>query len=222
MNKKQLLILNLHKDIHKGEITLIINQSIFIEMDVEYDNNFIIADESDLEKLLKRYKSDGRKFDYVYLCSHGSKQGFDIDNGKGKHFVTWNQFSALICNNEINNEDAIFLLACCKGGLFVVAKEIFESCSQINYVCGVKCSVVPPCLVTGFIVFLHNIFLNKVSPKVAAERASAATNYSFCCYDRDDIIPNRFALNVMYLFREACNIITNSINLLTCKNPIKK
>ena len=137
-----------------------------------------------------------RRFDYIYLCTHGSLSGFDVDLGLIKTTIKWSHFSQLMCETAILNDDTIFLLACCKGGLFQVATDILAVCNKINLVCGVRWNVSPWGLTTGFVVFIHNIETKFAEPSYAATKASQATDYTFVCYDRDEI-----EINSQYQYR---------------------
>ena len=110
--------------------------------------------------------------------------------GTEKIDIKWSKFSQLICENEILTEETILLLACCKGGFFQVSSDILAVCNKINFVCGVKWSVKAWDLTTGFVVFIHNIENKEAEPSYAAKKASLATDYTFMCYDRDEVETN--------------------------------
>lgn len=101
-------------------------------------------------------------------------------------YMTWARFSQLICESELLNDDTIFLLACCRGGLFSVATTLMAVCYKINYVCGPSWELTPPDLATGFVVFLYSLVLKRAEPHYAAKKATDATDYTFNCYDRQE------------------------------------
>jgi hypothetical protein len=67
-----------------------------------------------LVTVFKKYNKAGGEFDYLYLCTHGDKDGFEINLEKGSSFMEWCDFSGYLCENGIMAEDGIILLACCK------------------------------------------------------------------------------------------------------------
>lgn len=184
---KSILILKATKDICKNEIGLIQHHCQLLGMKVHVEE---LHSEKGLEEIVNKYSAITPTFDYIYLCTHGDKRGFLANMGGVDHNITWARFSQLICENGITKEDSILLLACCKGGLFQVASDILAVCNKINFVCGVKWNVAPWDLSTGFVVFLHNIINKEAEPVYAAQKASLATDYTFVCYDRDEVEGN--------------------------------
>lgn len=144
-----------------------------------------------------------QEFDYLYLCTHGDADGFEIDMGHGSIIMTWSEFSGILCENGILTNDAIILLACCKGGLFKVTSELMAACYSINYVCGVKWSVRAWDLTTGFLVFLYCMEVKESEPMYAPKKATDATDYTFVCYERTEIESNPQYQNIKNdLFRK--------------------
>lgn len=183
---KKLLILKTNKDVCGDEIGLITHQCSLIGIDAEEKT---IASKAEMESTIKSYNGV-KEFDYLYLCTHGDKDGFDINMGSVEEEMEWGDFSTLLCTEGVLNEDSIILLACCRGGLFKVSSEIMAACGYLNFVCGVKWSVKPWDLTTGFIVFLYNIEKKLAEPIYAASKASLATDYTFVCYDRAELESN--------------------------------
>jgi hypothetical protein len=181
---KSILILKASKDVCGNEIGLIGNHCKLLGMEVLVEP---VLTEDAFSVIVSKYEKARIHFDYIYLCTHGNINGFAVDMGAGDHFVTWSRFSQLICVSGILNPETILLLGCCRGGLFQVATDIMAICNSINFVCGVKWSVEPWDLTTGFVVFLHNIENKKAEPSYAAQKASLATDYTFTCYDRDEV-----------------------------------
>ncbi|MFI5405476.1 MAG: hypothetical protein ACHQ1D_03065 [Nitrososphaerales archaeon] len=181
---KSILILKATIDICGNEIGLLTHHCQLLGMTVYLQK---IKSEKSLNYIVKRHLKLKHKFDYVYLCTHGDISGFDVDLGGSLTSIKWSKFSQLMCETGILKNDTIFLLACCKGGLFQVASDILAVCNSINFVCGVKWNVSPWDLTTGFVVFIHNIENKLAEPSYAAAKASSSTDYTFVCYDRDEI-----------------------------------
>jgi len=181
---KSILILKASNDICGNEIGLLRHQCQLLGMAVHLQK---IKSENSLSYIVKKHLKNRNKFDYVYLCTHGSISGFEVNLGTTPINIKWSKFSQLMCETGILKDDTIFLLACCKGGLFQVATDILAVCNSINFVCGVKWNVSKWDLTTGFVVFIHNIEIKLAEPNYAASKASSATDYTFVCYDRDEI-----------------------------------
>lgn len=178
-----LLILKAHHEICGEEIGLITNQSGFLGIEVKEE----VVDSIDtLKAIFEKYKLEAIKFDYVYLCTHGDSNGFDIEMGN-KFEMSWAKFGEIICQSDLLNDNTIFLLACCRGGIFKVAMDMFAVCNSINYVCGAKWKLRSADLATGFVVFLYNLKFKKAEPSYAAQKATLATDYTFTCHDRAEI-----------------------------------
>lgn len=198
--KKSILILKATKDICKNEIGLVYHHCGLLNITRKEE---IVESEESLVKIVSKYSKRKKGFDYIYLCTHGDREGFLANMGKRRHDISWARFSQLMCESGILNEDSILLLACCKGGLFQVATDILSVCNKINFVCGVKWNVEPWDLTTGFVVFLHNVEIKNAEPSYAAQKASLATDYTFTCYDRDEIeIQPHYRQRQMDLFYE--------------------
>lgn len=181
---KSILILKATKDICGNEIGLLTHHCQLLGMKVIFQK---IKSEKSLNYIVKRHLKLKNKFDYIYLCTHGSISGFEVNLGTTPISIKWSRFSQLMCETGILKDDTIFLLACCKGGLFQVATDILAVCNSINLICGVKWNVSPWDLTTGFVVFIHNIENKLAEPNYAASKASLATDYTFVCYDRDEV-----------------------------------
>lgn len=181
---KSILILKASKDICGSEIGLLENHCKLLMMHVYTED---VTDESCLSDIIQSYKSKGAALDYIYLCCHANKEGFDADMGASKVAISWAMFSKIICEAEILMDDTILLLGCCEGGLIQVAIDIMAICNSINFVCGVKWKVKPWDLTTGFIVFIHNVEKKNAEPNYAAKKASLATDYTFLCHDRNEV-----------------------------------
>ena len=185
--RKNILILKATSDVCGSEVGLISNHCQLLGMNV-YMNE--IESEESLYRTIYSYSEQKVKFDYLYLCTHGNTDCFLVNMAGEKYLIKWSKFAQLICEREILNPETILLLACCKGGFFQVASDILSVCNSINFVCGVKWSVKPWDLTTGFIVFIHNIEIKDAEPSYAASKASLATDYTFVCYDRDEVETN--------------------------------
>lgn len=181
---KSILVLRASTDICGDEVGLVTNHCQLLGMSVCKED---IPDEATLKIIIEKYLISGIEFDYIYLCTHGDKEGFSTNLSGSDVFISWTSFSQQLCENGILKDETIFLLACCKGGLTKVAIDILSVCNKINYICGVKWNAYPWDLTTGFVVFIHNIEQKKAEPNYAAEKASLATDYTFSCYDRDEV-----------------------------------
>lgn len=181
---KNLLILKAHHDICGDEIGLITHQGQFLGISVKEET---VESEQTIIDIFQKYFSMGIEFDFVYLCTHADSYAFDIEMGINKSSLTWARFGELVCESGILKENSIFLLACCRGGLFKVSTDIFAVCNKINFVCGAKWTLKPTDLATGFIVFLYNICFKKAEPSYASQKATLATDYTFVCHDRAEI-----------------------------------
>lgn len=181
---KSILVLRASKDICGDEVGLVTHHCQLLGMSVYKEN---IPDETTLHVVVEKYLNLEIEFDYIYLCTHGDKDGFYTNLSGTEICIPWTSFSQQLCENGILKNETIFLLACCKGGLTKVAIDILSVCNKINYICGVKWSAFPWDLTTGFIVFIHNIEQKNAEPNYAAEKASLATDYTFICYDRDEV-----------------------------------
>jgi hypothetical protein len=176
---KTLLILRASKDICDVEVSQI--ETIAKMHDMETIVHVVAASDS-LAKLAD-YK---KQFAYVYLATHANPVGFG-DDGSAGYFVTWYDFAQTICPIDILAHNAVFLLACCRGGVRQVSYDIFAGCDKIQFVCGARWQLTAPDLTAGFHAFIYNMERRRLQPDQAAKRASEATGYDFLCYDRVEI-----------------------------------
>lgn len=181
---KNLLILKVHQDICGDEVGLITHQSQFLNIAVKEE---VIDKEQTMIEVFEKYSTQGLQFDFVYLCTHADGYAFEIEMGIDKSEMTWGRFGQIVCESGILNDDTVFLLACCRGGLFKVATDMFAVCNKINFICGAKWTLRSADLATGFVVFLYNLGYKKAEPSYAAQKATLATDYSFVCHDRSEI-----------------------------------
>lgn len=181
---KYLLILKAHHEICGDEVGLIKHQSQSLNITVMEEE---INDEKTMSNVFQKYKTQGVQFDFVYLCTHADGVAFEIKMGIDKSEMTWSSFGQIVCESGVLNYNTVFLLACCRGGLFKVATDMFAVCCKINFICGVKWTVKAADLATGFVVFLYNMQHKKAEPLYAAQKATLATDYSFVCHDRAEI-----------------------------------
>lgn len=213
------MILKATRDICGNELGLIEHNCQLLKFDVVTKS---ITSALNLSRTIKDLSVDDKPFDYIYLCTHGNIDGFQVDLGGRKLFIRWSRFSQLICENDILKEDTILLLACCKGGFFQVATDILATCTMINLVCGVKWNVAPWDLTTGFVVFIHNIENKNAEPSYAAQKASLATDYTFLCYDRDEVKINpQYQYRKRKLFKELNWIDDDDVIIVKDKTVLK-
>jgi hypothetical protein len=125
------------------------------------------------------------KFNFIYLCAHASVDGFG--EAGGGETITWEDFASSICSLGFLDTSALVFLACCRGGFAGIARRLFFTCGQIDYVCGPRWQARPSDLVLGFHALMYNLECRREQPTVAATRASAATGYEFFCYDRVEV-----------------------------------
>lgn len=181
---KYLLILKAHEDICGNEIGLVTHQAQFFNITVVEET---IDSERTLLDIFEKHEREKISFDFVYLCTHADSSGFDIKMGIDKSEMTWARFAQIVCESGVLNYNTVFLLACCRGGLFKVATDMFAVCNKINFICGAKWTLRPADLSTGFVVFLYNLCFKSAEPSYAAQKATAATDYTFVCHDRSEI-----------------------------------
>lgn len=124
------------------------------------------------------------QFDYIYLSAHGNSEGFANEDGKVD--MSWQEFAMLLCTSSCMNEDGIFMLSCCRGGLMDVAYRIFLTCQKICYVLGPRQSLTSADMHICFGIFLYNLEKRSVDPVVACEKIKLATDQRFSCYDREE------------------------------------
>src|SRR5690606_36012103 len=111
------------------------HQGQFLGINVKEET---VDSEQTLIDIFEKYSAIGLEFDFVYLCTHADSYAFDIEMGVNKTDMTWGRFGQLVCESGILNDNTVFLLACCRGGLFKVATDMFAVCNKINFVCGAK------------------------------------------------------------------------------------
>lgn len=174
---KNLLIIKGAKDICDVEVCQIKTIAGMFSMNV-------IEQLIDTVDALEQLATHNCKFDYIYLAAHANPNGFGDPEG---YFVSWYDFSTGICPLDIVSSNAVFLLACCRGGVEKVGYDIFAGCDKIEYVCGPRWKVAAPDLTAGFHAFIYNMEFRRLQPDQAAKRASDATGYDFLWYDRVDI-----------------------------------
>jgi len=217
--KKKVLILKASKDVCGEEINLVKNQCKLLGMEV-YDEE--IKSYRSLQLIFTKHQKNHIKFDYIYLCTHGDGNSFEISYGKVKTSLDWGSFSVELCKRQIFDQDSILFLSCCRGGLFKVTCEIMAACEAIGYVCGVKWKVYPWDLTTGFIVFLYNMETKNAEPNYAAKKASLATDFRFECYDRPEVISNaQFRVYRREMFQRLNWISDDGVLILKDKLIIK-
>ena len=138
-------------------------------------------------------KLNGKMYDYVYFAGHGNGNCF----GDPTRFIAdWAEIGKVICTTDCLNKGAIVMLYCCKGGLNVVAYQLFSACSEIEYICGAKQNMKNIDLIIGFNVFLYNIENRNIDPVLSAQKATLATEIRFECFDRTEV-----EANPLYFYR---------------------
>ena len=173
---KTLLILRASKDVCDVEI----NQ---IKTIAEMHGMQTIVHIIDTAASITQLAAYGTRFDYVYLATHANPIGFGDDG----YFVEWYEFAQTICPIDVIADNAVFLLACCRGGVRQVSYDIFAGCEKTQFVCGARWKLTAPDLTAGFHAFIYNMEYRRLQPDQSAKRASKATGYDFLCYDRVEI-----------------------------------
>lgn len=172
---KRILILKASCDICTNEIEHI--QTIAEMFSMEH----LVMELKDLASFQADVLTKG-KFHYIYLCTHANYLYFgEADASKT---FDWKEFAKTLCDACCLEMGATLLLACCRGGLKQLAKTLFGSCGQIDYICGPRWNLNGPDLSTAFHVFIYNMESRNEQPSTAAQRASKATGYDFFVYDR--------------------------------------
>lgn len=216
---KKILILKASKSICGEEVGMISNQCMLLGMVVEEKE---IDTEQKLAETFRELYKANIEYDYLYLCTHGNKDGFEIDMGTSKEHMEWYKFSSILCSNSILKENGIVLLACCNGGLFTVSAEIMAACNHVNFVCGVKWTVNSWDLATGFNVFMYSMEKRKSEPQYAAQKSSLATDYTFVCYERTEIESNPQFINIQNELFKRLEWIDNNGNWVEKDETIKQ
>lgn len=182
MPKKRLLILKTSSDICKQERGQI--QAIARLIGIAHDE-LTIKSVEDVYGLA----SDGKKFDYIYLCGHANENDFgEANGGQG---ISWTDFAMALCNVDWLNPQGVLFLATCRGGLPQIAHTMFSVCGKIDYICGPLWTVDMHDLTTAFHVFIYNLEIRGEEPSVAIDRAFRSTGRRFFCYDRVECAPTK-------------------------------
>lgn len=193
---KRLLVLKASEDINKAEIDNIVNQIALYEIESDI---YEIASLEHLKNALK----NGKKYDYIYLATHGCDK--DFGNISGSLNVSWIQFAALICSSECNKPGSIFLHSCCRGGLNQVAWKMFHCCENIEFICGPRNNISPLDLVISFNLFLFHREVRDLDPVVCADKVRQAVDIRLVCYDRLDI-------EVEPAYMQHCSLIADEVS----------
>jgi hypothetical protein len=174
--KRRLLILRASEEVCGSETELIRSHSELIGIEVVTKS---VSSEEEMRTILR----ENGAFDYFYLCTHGSREGFQL----GDEIMSWSEFAGITCTTDCLKEGATFMLACCRGGLNIVAYDIFIGCPDIDFVCGPTAKTYPWDLTTGFVVFMHHLVVKHADPTHAAAKSTAATDFTFKCFDRVEV-----------------------------------
>jgi hypothetical protein len=126
--------------------------------------------------------NNGQTYDYIYLSSHGSADGFASEDGVIDY--SWFDFGIQLCSSGCMNEDCIIMLSCCRGGLSQIAYDLFYCCNQIAYIVGPRQSLFPHDMLISFNILLYNLEHRNVDPIVACEKIKLGTDIRFICFDR--------------------------------------
>ncbi len=176
MEKKRILILRACglKD-EKQECDNIKSQSVLYDLEV-YD--FCPKTNEELNEILNK----GTTYDYIYLSSHGSDEGFCNETSTINY--SWFDFGVELCSSMCMKENCIVMLSCCRGGLNQVAYDLFYCCTKIAYIVGPRQSLFPHDMLISFNILLYNLEHRNVDPIVACEKIRMGTDIRFICFDR--------------------------------------
>ena len=176
MERKRILMLRAcgHGD-EKEECNNIKSQAELYDLEV---HDYCPKTNEELNEILNR----GVTYDYIYLSSHGSPEGFA--NQAGSINYAWFDFGIELCSSMCMKEDCIVMLSCCRGGLNQVAYDLFYCCAKIAYIVGPRQSLYSHDMLISFNILLYNLEHRNVDPLVACEKIKLATDIRFICFDR--------------------------------------
>lgn len=172
--KRRLLILHASNDVCGQEIDLIKAHAEMLGLGV-------VQRSVDSVDGMKPALKSGGCFEYLYLCSHGNRDGFEV----GNEFAEWSVLATMVCESACLADESTFLVACCRGGLNRVAYDMLIACDAISYICGPSADAYPTDLTTAFVVFLTQIERKGADQCFAAGKASLAIDRKFLCFDRN-------------------------------------
>lgn len=196
MTDKNLLVLKASEDISDLEIANIVSQITLygIKSDIENIDSY---------KKLYDVLHSGKKYDYIYLATHGCETSWG--NISGTLDISWIDFGALVCHSDVTKPGCIFLHSCCRGGLNKVAWEMFACCEKIHFICGPRQTLYPVDLITAFNLFLYNVEVKRTDAVIAAEKVLKATDIRLVCFDR-------LETTVSVDYHHHCNLVSSDIN----------
>jgi hypothetical protein len=127
----------------------------------------------------------GKKYDYVYLSSHGNDEG--LCNHNRTLDISWFDFGVMLCSSMCMNYDCILMLSCCRGGLNQVAYDLLYCCPKIAYIVGPRQSLPAHDMLICFNVLLYNLTHRGLDPIVSCEKIKAGTDIRFVCFDKLEV-----------------------------------
>ena len=196
MKEKNLLALKASEDVSDFEIANIVSQ---ISMYGIISETVFI----DSYETLYNTLHNGKKYDYIYLATHGCETSWG--NISGSLNITWIEFAAMVCHSGVTKPGSIFLHSCCRGGLNKVAWEMFACCDKIQFICGPRQSLYPVDIITAFNIFLYNVEVKRTDPVIAAAKVLNATDIRLVCFDRLET-----TIGVDY--HHHCSLVSSEIN----------
>jgi len=138
------------------------------------------------EEIIKILNGEDAYYDYIYLSSHGSSEGFTSEDETVN--FSWFDFGVKLCESSCMKEDCVIMLSCCRGGLNEVAYDLFYCCDYISFVVGPRQSLRPMDMLISFNILLYNIQHRNIDPIVACEKIKLATDIRFVCFDRMETV----------------------------------
>ena len=128
----------------------------------------------------------GFTYDYIYLSSHGSAEGFENEDRSIKYI--WFEFGITLCSSMCMNEECIVMLSCCRGGLNQIAYDLIYCCTKISYIIGPRQSLYPHEMLISFNILLFNLIHRNLDPIVSCEKIRSGADIRFICFDRLETI----------------------------------
>jgi len=129
--------------------------------------------------------NSGKKYDYLYLSSHGDING--VCNHSKSIQMSWFELGLQLCGSMCMKENCILMLSCCRGGLNQIAYDLFYCCMKIAYIVGPRQNLPAQDMLIAFNILLYNVAYRQLDPVVAAEKIRLATDIRFVCFDQLEI-----------------------------------
>lgn len=123
----------------------------------------------------------GACFSLVYVAGHGNFESVGPSSGACQ---SWSELALELCHAACIQPGGVVFSACCHGGLKTAAKAFFDSCPNVESLCGPKGTVYPQTLLLGFHVLMYNLLFRNGGPEQARNLAQEATGHAFNLYSQ--------------------------------------